>query len=260
MSDLKINNINTVKRAVREAEEMKAEDRREDRRDGSDLERMGRKLLRTTDKIVDISKDVSSKTLKKVAKAVSWQGSYRRTNHCIKQGKGDVKCVVAETANQLVRKGVQAVGTVAMVGGVSLMAAPTGITQIGGATLIGSGATVIYDADKYGNQVARMIESIDLKMERAVEAGDKIKEKSAEIKRGWKRCEAVPEERVDTKTLFTKFHTNYFDATAHNGYMNGVPQIRSESKPHIEVIPRMPDVSIKSMDDMTFSVGMSVAL
>lgn len=256
MSDLKINNINAVKKAVREAKEAEVEDRR----DRSDLERIGRKVLRTADKIVGISKDVSSKTLKRVAKAVSWQGSVRRTNHCIKQGKGAAKCVIAETANQLVRKGAQAVGTVAMVGGVPLMAAPTGITQIGGAALITSGAAVVYDADEYENQVARMIESIDMKMDRAVEAGKAIKERSADIKRKWERCEAVPEEHVDTKTLFTKYHTNYFDGAASNGYMSGVPQIRSESKPHIEIIPRLPNVSIKSMDDMTFSVGMSVAL
>lgn len=252
MSD-KIKDINAVKKTVKETEEKQDENRH-------NFEKIGRKVLRTVDKIVDISKDVSSKTLKRVAKAVSWQGSVRRTNHCIKQGKGAAKCVVAETANQLVRKGAQAVGTMAMVGGVPLMAAPTGITQIGGAVLITSGATVIYDADEYGNQVARMIESINIKMDRAVETGKRIKNKSTDIKRKWERCEAIPEERVDTKTLFTKYHTNFFDGTASNGYMKGVPQIRLESKPHIEIIPRLPDVSIKSIDDMNFSIGMSIPL
>ena len=226
----------------------------------NNFERMSRKLLRTTNKIMSISKHVNFKPLKKLAKIVSWEGSIRRTNNCINKGKGNAKCIIAEVSNQLIRRGTQFIGTTAMAGSVPLIATPTGITQIGGGVLIASGAKLIYDADDYGNKVAELIEGIDFKLDKINKMGKNIKEINTNIKNKWEKCEVVPKERVDIKTLFTKFHTNYFDGNAKNGYMNGVSQIRSESEPHIEIIPRLPDICIRSMDDMTFSAGMTVPL
>lgn len=257
-------------------------------------ERTGRKSLRTTDKLFSIAKK-TVRPLKRFAKVVSWNGSRKRVNKCIRRGRHSAVCVTAETANQLVRKGSQAIGVLSVTASTPLMAAPTGITQIGGVALATSGVSVIYNADDYGNAVAEFVEGAADKVSEMTEfvpstdpdhtwivlnphlhvprpltprnvmfqlrkpvldlsRDDGINRLSHQIRRLQNDMEIVPVEKVDTKGLLNRFHHNFFDGAGGDGYMRGVKQYRADPKPHIEVIPRLPDVISITKDETKFMI------
>ena len=208
-----------------------------------------RKLIRTVNKIGNFKK-----VFGKFAKKVSIEDSVRRTNKCISNKKDRARCIIAETSNQLVRRGVQAIGTTAIISGAPLAVIPSGVTQIAAGAMVVSGTTIIYNADDYGNNVGEMVENIDFSLNIVKELGNNVKELGIEIKNKLKRNEEIPKENVNLKKLFEKFHPTFFDGKIDNSYMKNIPQIRHDPQPNIEILSRKPDVSFTSVDDFSILI------